>query len=199
MSKTIFERGLEVDISKHVEKKGRFSYLSWTFAVCELRKLDPNATWEVKHFNNQPFMQSDCGYFVEVAVILSDGPSFAQIHPVLDNSNKSLMSPTSFQINTSIQRCLVKAIALASGIGLSLYAGEDLPVEEKKENPREKTFTESIEAAKKVIGDEFVFDCLTSYKYNNPEEVKEEDKESILADLRKQAGKVRESQSQRND
>ena len=49
-----------------------------------------------------------------------------QVHPVLDHQNKSITSPNSFQINTSIQRCLAKAIAL-HGLGIHLFAGEDLP------------------------------------------------------------------------
>jgi len=49
-----------------------------------------------------------------------------QVHPVLDHQNKAVTAPNAFQINTSIQRCLTKAIAL-HGLGLHLYAGEDLP------------------------------------------------------------------------
>lgn len=52
--------------------------------------------------------------------------TLSQIHPVLDARNRPIQAPSSFDINTSIQRCLVKAIAL-HGLGLSIYAGEDLP------------------------------------------------------------------------
>ena len=55
-----------------------------------------------------------------------DGIDATQIHPVLDNQNKTINAPNAFQINTSIQRCLAKAIAL-HGLGIHLYAGEDLP------------------------------------------------------------------------
>ena len=54
------------------------------------------------------------------------GVTLSQIHPVLDHKNRPLLAPTPFDINTSIQRSLVKAIAL-HGLGLSIYAGEDLP------------------------------------------------------------------------
>lgn len=57
------------------------------------------------------------------------GVTLSQIHPVLDAKNRPILAPTSFDINTSIQRCLVKAIAL-HGLGLSIYAGEDLPIAE---------------------------------------------------------------------
>jgi hypothetical protein len=52
--------------------------------------------------------------------------SVTQIHPVLDARNRPILAPSSFDINTSIQRCLVKATAL-HGLGLYIYAGEDLP------------------------------------------------------------------------
>ena len=54
------------------------------------------------------------------------GVTLSQIHPVLDGRNQPILEPSSFDINTSIQRCLVKAIAL-HGLGLYIYAGEDLP------------------------------------------------------------------------
>jgi hypothetical protein len=129
MSESIFEKGLKLDVTKHIEKKGRFNYLSWPFAVQELRRLDPKATWEVTKFENHyenekcwgkdeaPYMPTKDGCFVEVIVTMGDGLKSQQIHPVLDNSNKTIPKPNAFQINTSIQRCLVKAIALASGIG----------------------------------------------------------------------------------
>lgn len=122
----------KIDVSAHIEKKGKFSYLSWPFAVSMLRQHDPKATWEVKRFNDLPYQRTDAGCFVEVAVTV-DGITLSQVHPVLDNNNKVIESPNAFQINTSIQRCLVKAIAL-HGLGLSIYAGEDLPIiEDEKE------------------------------------------------------------------
>ena len=62
---------------------------------------------------------------------------FKQVHPVLNHKNKTIENPNAFEINTSIQRCLVKAIALATGIGLHIYAGEDLP-DDSTSAPRKK-------------------------------------------------------------
>ncbi len=115
-----------VDVSNCIEKKGQFSYLSWAFAVSQLRQVEPTATWEVLRFNGLPYLQTELGYFVEVSVTVQ-GITLSQIHPVLDARNKPIAKPTAFEINTSIQRCLVKAIAL-HGLGLQLYAGEDLPL-----------------------------------------------------------------------
>ena len=131
-----FTRLSTINVSDYVEKKGQFSYLSWPFAVSQLRQFDPAATWEVKRFHDLPYLVTDLGVFVEVAVTVQ-GITLSQIHPVLDAKNRPIMSPTSFDINTSIQRCLVKAIAL-HGLGLSIYAGEDLPIIDSNEEPADK-------------------------------------------------------------
>ena len=114
-----------INVSEHVEKKGQFNYLSWPFAVQQLRLFDDTATWVVQRFNGLPYLSTECGTFVEVAVTVRN-VTLSQIHPVLDSRNKPIPVPSAFDINTSIQRCLVKAIAL-HGLGLSVYAGEDLP------------------------------------------------------------------------
>ncbi len=120
-----FAQLAKIDVSEHVEKKGEFSYLSWAWAIDRLRRAFPDATWEVKRFDGAPYLKTDCGYFVEVAVTVA-GVTLSQIHPVLDGRNRPIAEPNAFDINTSIQRCLVKAIAL-HGLGLYVYAGEDLP------------------------------------------------------------------------
>lgn len=142
--KNYFDELYRVDVSGHIEKKNGFSYVSWPFAVAELRKRHPDAKWEVVRFDGRPYMQTDCGYFVEVAVTV-DGMTLSQIHPVLDHRNKPVAQPSSFDINTSIQRALVKAIAL-HGLGLCVYAGEDLPPDVKAEK--------QAEAAKPVTADQ---------------------------------------------
>ena len=119
-----------INVSDHIEKKGGFSYLSWPYAVAQLRLADPAATWEVRRFNGLPYLSTDMGVFVEVAVTVQ-GITLSQIHPVLDADHRPLVAPNAFDINTSIQRCLVKAIAL-HGLGLYIYAGEDLPVATQK-------------------------------------------------------------------
>jgi hypothetical protein len=128
-----FSKLYSIDVSAHVEKKGQFNYLSWPYAVKVLRENDPTATWRVIRFNDQPFMKTECGYFVEVEVTMH-GIALSQIHPVLDGANRPIQQPNAFHINTSIQRCLVKAIAL-HGLGLYIYAGEDLPNEEAAPPP----------------------------------------------------------------
>lgn len=125
MPDNYFQKLCAVDVREHVEKKGKFSYLSWAWAVQELGKIDPTATWEVIKHDNLPYLKTELGYFVEVAVTVQ-GVKKSQIHPILDHNNRPHPKPTSFDVNTSIQRALVKAIAL-HGLGLYIYAGEDLP------------------------------------------------------------------------
>ena len=133
MSENYFVELSKIDVSEHIEKKNNFSYLSWAYAVAQLRAVDPDATWEVLRFEGVPYMKTECGYFVEVAVTVK-GITLSQIHPVLDHRNKPIDQPNAFHINTSIQRCLVKAIAL-HGLGLYIYAGEDLPIDNTQPEP----------------------------------------------------------------
>lgn len=149
ISKNYFDELYRVDVSAHIEKKNGFSFVSWPFAVAELRKRHPEATWEVVRFDGKPYMATDCGYFVEVAVTV-DGLRLSQIHPVLDHRNKPVQQPNSFDINTSIQRCLVKAIAL-HGLGLCVYAGEDLPPDVKAEQQAEAAKPITAEQAAELV------------------------------------------------
>jgi hypothetical protein len=114
-----------INVSEHVEKKGQFNYLSWPYAVQQLRMYDETATWVIQRFNGLPYLSTETGYFVEVAVTVK-GITLSQLHPILDGRHKPIPVPSAFDVNTSIQRCLVKTIAL-HGLGLSVYAGEDLP------------------------------------------------------------------------
>jgi len=129
--KSIFEVLNAVNVNEFTEKKGNFTYLSWAWAVRELLKVDPRAEWivhEYPHGNGEtqsPYMRTAAGCFVKVTLTV-DGIKRTQVHPILDNRNQTIDEPNAFQVNTSIQRCLAKAIAL-HGLGLYIYAGEDLP------------------------------------------------------------------------
>jgi len=120
----------KIDVSEHTEKKGKFTYLSWAWAVRILLENFPEATWRVHTFEDMvntesPYMKTDAGAFVQVTVTVNDIEK-TQVHPVLDHMNKTVVEPNAFQVNNSIQRCLAKAISL-HGLGLYIYAGEDLP------------------------------------------------------------------------
>jgi hypothetical protein len=136
--KSIFATLSCIDVSEHIEAKGRFNYLSWAHAVQYLKSEYPEATWEVAEYVDErgvsmPYMETPCGYFVKVTVNV-DGLEMSHTHPVLDYQNKPIEKPNSFDINTAIARCLTKAIAL-HGLGLYVYAGEDLPFETEPDKP----------------------------------------------------------------
>lgn len=141
-----FVRLSNINVANHVERKGNFCYLSWPFAVSELRKADPLASWAVVRFNGLPYLATETGYYVEVAVTV-EGVTLSQVHPVLDARNKPISNPSAFDINTSIQRALVKAIAL-HGLGLSVYAGEDLANLEPASTPAVKDKPATRQVAK---------------------------------------------------
>ena len=148
-----FMKLFKTDVSKYTEKKGKFNYLSWAYAVQELKKVCPTGRWGVtKAEDGSPFFQTACGYFVEVWVDV-DGVSLSQVHPVLDNRNQAIESPNAFQINTSLQRALAKCIAL-HGLGLYIFAGEDLP-EPDALTPKEE---ENLYDFAKPLGKKFVDD-----------------------------------------
>lgn len=123
--KNYFNELNQVDVSAHIEKKGPFNYVSWTHAVAELRKRHQDATWKIRDWDGAPYVETKAGCFVEVSVTVNE-ITLAEVYPILNNYNKTIMSPNAFEINTAIKRCLTKAIAL-HGIGLYVYAGEDLP------------------------------------------------------------------------
>lgn len=125
MSEGTYQKLRDINVSEWAEKKGKFNYLSWAHAVDQLGKAHPTATWEV-HTNADGlpwFRDGDEGY-VHVSVTV-DSITKGQWHPILDNRNAPIKNPNAFQVNTSIQRCLAKAIGL-HGLGIGLYCGEDL-------------------------------------------------------------------------
>ena len=68
MDTNYFARLNQINVSEHLEMKGSFSYLSWPYAVTQLRLADPNAFWNVRRFDGLPYLKTETGYFVEVAV-----------------------------------------------------------------------------------------------------------------------------------
>jgi hypothetical protein len=126
---------LKINVNGHLEKKGNLSYLSWAWAWAEVLKIDPGARWTAHEWDNSPVMVLRNGTaMVKVSVEIKSDIKTC-ILPVMDNRNKAIVDPDAFAVNTAIMRCLAKAIAM-HGLGLYIYAGEDLPEAEKAEpNP----------------------------------------------------------------
>jgi hypothetical protein len=119
----------QIDVSKYTEKKNGLTYLSWAWAVDQLLLADSKAHWfypEFQRWGNGSVM-------VFCTVVANDIARTAQL-PVMDYRNKPIAEPDSFAVNTAMQRCLAKAIAL-HGIGLYIYNGEDLPPDVEPEQP----------------------------------------------------------------
>ena len=113
----------KINVNEHTEKKGKFTYLSWSWAVDQLLQQDPNATWTY----------GDPVYFAETLMVFCSVTAFGKTMtaqmPVINNQNKAIQNPDAMAVNTAMQRCLVKAIAL-HGLALYIYSGEDLPDED---------------------------------------------------------------------
>jgi hypothetical protein len=109
----------KIDVSDKIEKKNNLSYLSWAWAVDTLLIHDQSATWTY----GQPVMFGDT--LMVFCTVTAFGKSMTAQLPVMDYKNKAIPNPDAFAVNTAMQRCLAKAIAL-HGLGLSLYVGEDL-------------------------------------------------------------------------
>lgn len=136
---------LELNVQDHVEKKNGLSYLSWAWAWAEALKADPAASFHVDTFQRAdgttvPYMDINGTAMVWVRTTLF-GKTMTCFLPVMDHRNKPIPNPDSFQVNTAIMRCMTKCLAL-HGLGLNLYAGEDLPMvdsDPKTDKPVAKT------------------------------------------------------------
>ena len=111
----------QINVSQHIEKKNGLSYLSWSWALDQLLQLDDSATWE--YLEPRRFGES----MMVFCKVTAFGKSRTAQLPVMDFRNQAIPNPNAYQVNTAMQRCLAKAISL-HGIGLYIYAGEDLPV-----------------------------------------------------------------------
>ena len=142
-----FERLFEVNTNDKTKKKGELTYLSWAYAWAELKKVDPLAfatVYENDRGWNYHTDNSTCWVKVGVTVHYTDDNDPDRVDavehieylPVMNYNNKAIAfeSVTSVDVNKAIQRALTKAIA-RHGLGIYIYAGEDLP-EVEKENAK---------------------------------------------------------------
>ena len=116
---------LKLDVNKHTEKKGNLTYLSWAWAWAEALKADPEAVYDVPIFGDKPYMDIKETAMVCVTVKMLGMSKTCQL-PVMDYRNKAILKPDAFAVNTAIMRCMTKCLGLF-GLGLYIYAGEDLP------------------------------------------------------------------------
>lgn len=131
-SLSVFDILNDINVNDKTEKKGKLTYLSWAWAWGQLKKNYPTANYKVyENADGWNYFHDGRTAWVKVGVTVN-GLEHIEYLPVMDNYNRSipLDKITSFNVNTSIQRALTKAIA-RHGLGLYIYAGEDLPEVDK--------------------------------------------------------------------
>lgn len=132
--KSVFETLNAINVNGKTEKKNGLTYLSWAFAWGEIKKNYPNATYTIyEDATGMNYHTDGRTAWVKTGVTI-EGIEYIEYLPVMDYRNQSITIDkiTSFNVNTAIQRSLTKACA-RHGLGLYIYAGEDLPEEEKAE------------------------------------------------------------------
>lgn len=113
----------EINCNDHVDKKGKFSYLSWTWAWAMVKEKYPEADYHLEDDTAYP----DGTMEVRVTVGI-EGITHTMWLPVLDFKNNAIQNPNAFDINSARMRCLVKCLAMF-GLGHYIYAGESVPQE----------------------------------------------------------------------
>ena len=144
-----FNELFKLNVNDKTEKKEGLTYLSWSFAWAEFKKVYPDATYVVlKDANFNPYFESSAGAMVYTEVT-ADNLTYQMWLPVMNPRNKAMKSSvysykvkdgkelfvepfTMTDINKTIMRCLVKNLAMF-GLGLYIYSGEDLPEAPEKE------------------------------------------------------------------
>lgn len=138
-NKSVFQTLFDVNVNEHVERKNNLAYLSWAFAWAEVKKRFPNANYRIyENANGWNYFTDGRTCWVKTGVTIEEIEHIEYL-PVMDYKNKSISAEqvTSFDVNKAIQRSLTKALA-RHGLGLYIYAGEDLPeIETERITPKE--------------------------------------------------------------
>ena len=182
--KGVFATLNAINVNDHTEVKDngtdKLTYLSWVWAWQQVKTKYPDVSYEVKHWDGKPFLYEEAlGYMVETSVTIQ-GETMTMWLPVMDSKNKAMKAQpysyktkygekwvnaaTMFDINTTIMRCLVKNLAMF-GLGLYIYAGEDLPQEEKEQqaNAMQAKIEEACTAMRAVTSREEMEACWKKY------------------------------------
>ena len=147
-----------IDVGEYIEKKGKLSYLSWAFAQKVMLDHFPDTVFEFTRFGDN---QLSAVYFpdgtaeVECVVTVSHGgDSYRRSMwlPVMDNRNNAIKNPTARQISDTKMRCYVKCLGAGFGLGLYIYAGEDIPVDAYEPPPKQGEGLKRIEEWAKKSG-----------------------------------------------
>ena len=154
---SIFDTLNSINVGEHIEKKNGLSYLAWAWAWAETKKKFPEATYTIyENKDGWNYHTDGKTAWVKTGVTI-EGLEYIEYLPVMDMRNKSIPvdNVTSFDVNKAIQRSLTKACA-RHGLGLYIYAGEDLPESEQQPveipNVSADTLKKEIFAIAKIKG-----------------------------------------------
>ncbi len=197
-----------IDVGEKIEQKNGLSYLSWAWAWGEVKKIHPDAIYTIYERDGElgpiNYFTDGKTCWVKTGVTIN-GIEHIEELPVMNYNNKSipLASVTSFDVNKSIQRSLTKALA-RHGLGLYIYAGEDLPEESKDEqkdeskskgkNTKGKTTKEEQDTVdycaelEKFITDKKLDKLKVCAKYKLNKTSKQEDFKNALLNLKIEVG-----------
>lgn len=160
---TTFKALASINVKDKIEKKGRFDYLSWAYAWAIIKDKYPDANrkvYESDHTGLNYFTDGNTAY-VKVGVTVG-GVEHIDYLPIMNHQNRSIKveNVTSFDVNKAIQRSMVKAIGM-HGLGLSLWAGEDLVDVSEDKPPVKKSVKPSLKKTHKNWAD-----CVSYIKSN---------------------------------
>lgn len=168
-----FETAYSLNVNDKCEKKENLTYLTWAFAWAEFKKIYPSATYRiVKNPNtNLPYFEDENTGLIVYTEVTAEGITHEMWLPVMNSANRAMKSQpyqyqvwnkqtrqyetktveaaTMFDVNKSLMRCLTKCMAMF-GLGLYIYAGEDLPEAESNGSSEESTTTVKMAEPKKT-------------------------------------------------
>ena len=198
VKKSVFETLNAINVNEHVEKKKSgeknpdgsdkyLTYLSWVWAWGQVKQHFPDASYEVRHWGDKPYLNDDqLGIMVETSVTIN-GETITMWLPVMNSTNKAMKATpysyktkygdkfvdaaTMFDINKAIMRCLAKNLAMF-GLGLYIYAGEDLPEEEaaQAKNELQAKIDQAVAEIKAVKSSEELEACWRTWSKVVPTE-----------------------------
>lgn len=209
--KNYFQKMYDADLSNKISTKNGLTYIAWAADLAEIKKEYPDFRYEVHedileyvvltNANGQEVVPLKKRFWfddgktawVTVSVWNPNGVEYVESLPIMDFKNKNIPADavTSMDANKAVKRCLVKAIAIAYGLGLYVYEGEDLPQAVAEANALQEELMDlikkksalSVSTANKVaeICKEKLPECNGDPRLETDNEVLKELKKSLLA------------------
>lgn len=162
---SVFQTLNAINVNEHTEKKNGLTYLSWAWAWAKVKENYPDASYSIyRDDNNHPYIEDPDFGIMCMTTVTIEGQTHEMWLPVMNGANKSMKqqpytykvwnydkkswddkyveAATMFDINKTIMRCLVKNLAMF-GLGLYIYAGEDLPEAEQAQQAKPKRVVNS--------------------------------------------------------